>query len=79
MLEPYKALEEAKLKTDNPKLCERKNMKRLVMPFMCLILVCLLTWISFPVLEINYHSPVPQSTFKFSTNIKKQKQQNSRF
>jgi hypothetical protein len=66
MLEvPYKSLEEAKPSTQqqNEKLCERKNMKRLVMPFMCLILVCVITWTSFPVLDVSYRLPMPGSEF----------------
>jgi hypothetical protein len=57
---PYRRLEEATTSTSTgeQKACERKNMKRLVMPFICLLMVCIITWHSFPVFEVNYRMPV---------------------
>lgn len=60
---PYKSLEEAQNPVQNEKLCERKNMKRLVMPFMCLLMVCVVTWVSFPALDVSYRLPMSESRF----------------
>jgi hypothetical protein len=67
---PYKSLEggRAAIQQDE-KLCERKNMRRLVMPFMCLIFVCVITWTLFPVLDLNYRLPMHESEFSGKNNF----------
>jgi hypothetical protein len=54
---PYKRMEEGAVSNDS-KGCERRNIKRLVMPFICLLLVCVITWHSFPIFDSNYRLPL---------------------
>lgn len=74
---PYKRLEEAKTFNEDSRICERRNLKRLVMPFVCLLMVCVITWHTFPVFDLNYNMPPSQSQgksllltrFKFNSYI----------
>lgn len=62
---PYKRLEEANMgSTDDAKICQRRNVKRILMPFICLLLVGIITWHAFPVFEIvSYQMPELRSNY----------------
>ncbi|KAI6218489.1 Galactosylgalactosylxylosylprotein 3-beta-glucuronosyltransferase [Aphelenchoides fujianensis] len=53
----YKRLEAGGLAEAAP--CERRNLNRAIFPFFCLLLVCVFTWFSFPMLELTNRMPLP--------------------